>query len=71
MERFDGHSLFLTSAVKHLGKDNNGQFFDWRDRAFLVCLLFDLSEQSKGRMQSTQEPFLPAPSLSNWSQVAF
>lgn len=29
MGRFDGASLILTlSAVKHLGKDNNGQFYD-------------------------------------------
>lgn len=29
MGRFDGPSLILTlSAVKHLGKDNNSQFYD-------------------------------------------
>lgn len=53
--RFDGPSLILTlSAVKHLGKDNNSQFYDTVGGigVFLVCL-FDLTEQSKGRMQST------------------
>lgn len=54
--RFDGPSLILTlSAVKHLGKDNNSQFYDTVRGGigvFLFCL-FDLSEQSKGRMQST------------------
>lgn len=54
--RFDGPSLILTlSAVKHLGKDNNGQFYDTVGRGigvFLFCL-FDLTEQSKGRKQCT------------------
>lgn len=56
MGGFDGPSLFELSAVKHLGKDNNGQFFDtvkWGRgvRVFLVCL-FDLTEQPKGRKLS-------------------
>lgn len=54
--RFDVPSLILTlSAVKHLGKDNNSQFYDTVRGGIgvsLVCL-FDLTEQSKGRMQST------------------
>ena len=56
MEGFDVPSLILTlSAVKHLGKDNNSQFYDTVSGGVgvsLVCL-FDLTEQSKGRMQST------------------
>jgi len=54
--RFDGLSLILTlSAVKHLGKDNNSQFYDTvgGTGVFLVCLSSDLTEQPKGRMQST------------------
>lgn len=60
--RFDGPSLILTlSAVKHLGKDNNSQFYDtvrgWGWVCFLVCLS-DLTEQSKeecSQPRTTQE----------------
>lgn len=65
MGRFDGPSLILTlSAVKHLGKDNNSQFYDTvglggAKGVFLFCL-FDLSEQMKNAVYLGQHRNHPA-----------
>lgn len=57
--RFDGPLIVTLSAVKHLGKDNNSQFYDtvglWGTWVSLVCL-FDLTEQSEGRKQFLGQP---------------
>lgn len=59
--RFDGPSCILLSAVKHLGKDNNSQFYDtvkWvGERVFLSASLIlqnNLKEESS-LPRTTQE----------------
>ena len=76
--RFDGPSLILTlSAVKLLGKDNNGQFYDYlggHRGCFLStsCLILQNSPKEECSLpQTTQESSQPTCSLNNGSQVAF
>lgn len=80
--RFDGPSLILTlSAVKHLGKDNNSQFYDTvrggrRGVSSLPLWSFRTVQRKKAVHlgQHRNHPALwnqPARSLNMWSQVAF
>lgn len=78
--RFDGPSLILTlSAVKHLGKDNNSQFYDTvrgrRGVFFSASLIFQNSPKEECSLpRTTQEsssPLKSTRSLNKWSQVIF
>lgn len=82
--RFDGPSLILTlSAVKHLGKDNNSQFYDTvkmggghRGVSFLPLWSFRTVQRKKAVNlgQLRNHPALwnqPTCSLIKWSQVVF
>lgn len=55
--RFDGQFILTLSAVKHLGKDNNSQFYDTVGCGGVVVspslCPFDLTEHAKGRNHST------------------